>query len=117
MTLRQNWLQSSYGRKHGRYGLKLRAGGYKIALCSNLAASYGPALLGVLPETADALILSYQTGFIKPEAGIYGLVCEKLNLPPQSIFFTGDTQLADVDGPKAFGMEAELIEPFIKRAK
>lgn len=93
----------------------LKQSGYKIALCSNLALPYGPALLKALPGETDALILSYETGFIKPEAEIYQLVCDKLGLPAQNILFTGDTLLADVTGPKAFGMEAELIDAFVAR--
>lgn len=93
----------------------LRAGGYKIAICSNLAADYGPALIKQLPFAPDELILSYETGYIKPEAEIYRLVCDALNMPPEAILFTGDTQSADVDGPIAFGMDAELIDPFTNR--
>lgn len=93
----------------------LRAGDYKIALCSNLALSYGPPLLKKLPGKADALILSFEQGCIKPEPLIYQKVCEALSLPPEAILFTGDTLAADVDGPRAFGMEAELINPFTQR--
>jgi len=93
----------------------LRAGGYKIALCSNLALSYGRPLLEKLPGQPDALILSYESGFIKPEPDIYRLVCDRLSLPADAILFTGDTEAADVDGPRAFGMEAELIGPFTER--
>ena len=94
---------------------KLRAGGYKIALCSNLALSYGPPLLERLPDRPDALILSYEAGFIKPEPGIYQKVCETLSLSPDAILFTGDTKTADIDGPKAYGMEAEIIDSFTQR--
>ena len=88
----------------------LRAGGYKIGLCSNLALSYGPPLLKTLPGDPDALILSYEAGYIKPEAQIYKHVCDKLSLPAEAILFTGDTISADVDGPKAFGMQAMHID-------
>ena len=88
----------------------LRAGGYKLAICSNLALSYGPALLKQLPSDADALIMSYEAGSIKPETKIYQQVCAALNLPAEAILFTGDTPAADVDGPKVFGMQAELID-------
>ena len=88
----------------------LRAGGYKIALCSNLALSYGPPLLETLPGKTDALILSYDVGHIKPETQIYQYVCDKLSLPADAILFTGDTISADVDGPKAFGMQAIHID-------
>jgi len=94
---------------------KLRNQGIKIALCSNLAASYGARLLEILPDSPDATILSYETGFIKPELGIYAAVVAGLKMEPASILFTGDTQLADVDGPKDFGMPAMLISELEKR--
>lgn len=90
----------------------LRSQGYKIGLCSNLALDYGSPLLKTLPGVPDAQILSYDTGHIKPEPQIYRLVCDILGLAPENIVFSGDTQLADIDGPKAFGMDAELIDPF-----
>ena len=93
----------------------LRSQGYKIGLCSNLALDYGPPLLKTLPGVPDAQILSYDTGHIKPEPQIYRLVCDILGLAPENIVFSGDTQLADIDGPKAFGMDAELIDPFTIR--
>ena len=93
----------------------LRSQGYKIGLCSNLALDYGSPLLKTLPGVPDAQILSYDTGHIKPEPQIYRLVCDILGLAPENIVFSGDTQLADVDGPKAFGMKAELIDPFTIR--
>ncbi len=93
----------------------LKEQGYKIAICSNLAHPYGAPLIAALPQNPDALILSYQTGYIKPEPEIYKLVCDKLALSASNILFTGDTKSADVIGPREFGMEAELIDPFINR--
>lgn len=93
----------------------LRAGGYKLAVCSNLALSYGLPLINALPGKADALIMSYDTGYIKPEPQIYQRVCDALSLPAGAILFSGDTKSADVDGPIAFGMAAELIDPFTTR--
>lgn len=93
----------------------LKRNGYRIAICSNLALPYGPALLNALPAKPDALILSFETGFIKPEPEIYQLVCDKLELNAENILFTGDTPLADVSGPKSFGMAAELIDSLIAR--
>ncbi len=90
-------------------------GRYKIAVCSNLALSYGPTLLDKLPSQADALILSYETGTIKPEPEIYQRVCETLSLPAGSILFTGDTKSADIDGPIEFGMHALHIDELLSK--
>ena len=89
--------------------------GYKIGLCSNLALSYGPPLLDKLPSQADALILSYETGYIKPEPQIYQRVCDRLSLPANAILFTGDTQAADIDGPIEFGMNAIHIDELLSQ--
>jgi len=89
--------------------------GYKIALCSNLALDYGDPLLELLPETPDAKILSYKVGHIKPEHQIYQSVCDSLGLPPEAILFSGDTELADVTGPRSFGMSSEFIDDLMAR--
>lgn len=91
---------------------QLRADGLRIAVCSNLAAPYGPPLEAILPDRPDALILSYEAGAVKPEPEIYRLVCERLDLEPGQVLFCGDTPLADVDGPRVAGMQAMLIRAF-----
>jgi len=60
----------------------------------------------------EAIILSYEHGFIKPEPEIYALVANQLRLKPEEILFTGDTQKADIDGPQKFGMAAMHIDDF-----
>ena len=91
---------------------QLRADDLRIAVCSNLAAPYGPPLEAMLPDRPDALILSYEAGAVKPEPEIYRLVCDRLDLEPGQVLFCGDTPLADVDGPRAAGMQAMLIRAF-----
>ncbi|MET0532237.1 MAG: HAD family hydrolase [Microvirga sp.] len=95
----------------------LRERGLRIAVCSNLALPYGPPLLAALPDTPDAVILSYEVGLVKPDPAIFRLVCTRLELQPAEILFVGDTQLADIDGPRAIGMPAMLIADFEPIAK
>lgn len=90
----------------------LRRQGVRIGVCSNLAAPYGPPLLACLPEPPDACVLSYAVGHAKPEPAIYGVVCDRLGLPPDRILFVGDTPSADVDGPRAYGMRAVHVADF-----
>lgn len=91
----------------------LRQSEIKIGVCSNLALPYGKPLLGALPETPDALVLSYEVGVAKPDPAIFHLVCERLELSPAEILFVGDTPSADIDGPKAIGMPAMHISEFM----
>lgn len=93
----------------------LRQSEIKIGVCSNLALPYGHALLRALPDTPDALVLSYEVGLAKPDPAIFHLVCERLELCPAEILFVGDTPSADIDGPKAIGMPAMHISEFMAR--
>ena len=64
------------------------------------------------PGPADACVLSYAVGHAKPERAIYGVVCDRLGLPPDRVLFVGDTPSADVDGPRAYGMRALHVAEF-----
>jgi HAD superfamily hydrolase (TIGR01509 family) len=75
----------------------LRESGLRIGVCSNLALPYGPPLLSVLPDTPDAVILSYEVGMVKPDPAIFRLVCDRLDLKPAEILFVGDTPSADIE--------------------
>jgi len=65
-----------------------------------------------LPDTPDAVILSYEVGLVKPDPAIFRLVCDRLGLQPAEILFVGDTPAADIEGPCAIGMSAMLISEF-----
>jgi HAD superfamily hydrolase (TIGR01509 family) len=90
----------------------LRDSGLRIGVCSNLALPYGPPLLSALPDTPDAVILSYEVGLLKPDPAIFHLVCDRLGFLPAEILFVGDTPSADIEGPRAIGMPAMLISDF-----
>lgn len=86
-----------------------RAAGLRLAVCSNLAAEYGPAVLGLLPGL-DAYILSYEVGLAKPDPAIFQRVCDTLGCAPGELVFVGDSKRCDVDGPRAFGMQARHLD-------
>ncbi|MBO1908095.1 HAD-IA family hydrolase [Microvirga sp. 3-52] len=90
----------------------LRERGLRIGICSNLALPYGAPLVSALPDTPDAMILSYEVGLVKPDPAIFRLVYDRLGLQPAEILFVGDTPSADIDGPQAIGMPAMLISEF-----
>ena len=87
----------------------LRSKGYRIGLCSNLAAPYGAPVKAMLPSL-DAYAWSYEAGAIKPEPAIYQYLLGQLGCAAGDILFIGDTPSADRDGPLAFGMAARLID-------
>ena len=91
---------------------RLREAELKVGLCSNLAAPYGAPLRGLVPDGADAEVLSYEVGHIKPEPEIYQLVAERLAVPASRILFVGDTSKADIERPRASGMQAMDIRAF-----
>jgi HAD superfamily hydrolase (TIGR01549 family) len=88
----------------------LRQRGLKIGICSNLAAPYGAKLLKAMPDQPDAVVFSYEVGLQKPEPEIYQHVSQKIALPAGRILFVGDSARNDVNGPKAVGMKAVLVE-------
>lgn len=86
--------------------LRLRERGFRIGLCSNLATPYAEPLRTRLPIQLDAYAWSFEVGAIKPDPKIYRSICNALALAPENILFVGDTYIADVEGPRAFGMQA-----------
>lgn len=87
---------------------QLSQAGFKIALCSNLAAPYGKAVYPLL-SGFDAYAWSYEVGAIKPDPQIYQYLIDQLACTADEVLFIGDTPLADVEGPTAVGMSARLI--------
>ena len=88
---------------------QLRALGYRIGLCTNLAKPYGVAVHALLPGL-DAYVFSYKVGFKKPQPEIYQAACDALNCRPEEVLFIGDNREADLEGPQAFGMQARVID-------
>lgn len=87
----------------------LRGRCFRVGLCSNLAAPYGPAVHDLLPDL-EAHIFSYQVGAVKPEPAIYETVCRAMRCRPRDVLFIGDSQRADFEGPTAFGMQARHLD-------
>lgn len=81
----------------------------KVAVCSNLAAAYGPAVRALLPGL-DAYVLSFEQEVAKPDPAIYQAVCDALQCRPSEVLFIGDSHRCDVRGPQAFGMPARGLD-------
>jgi HAD superfamily hydrolase (TIGR01509 family) len=88
----------------------LKQRGFKLGLCSNLAQDYAAPVLALLPFALDAHVWSFDAAAIKPEPSIYAQACRALGCAPGEVLMVGDTLEADVDGPRAFGMQALLLD-------
>lgn len=88
----------------------LRDRGIKIALCSNLAAPYGPPVLDMLPVKPDFCAWSYEAGAVKPQADIYRYLCAGIDCRPDEVLMIGDTPEADMLGPRRFGMHGYHLD-------
>ncbi|MCS4089754.1 HAD family hydrolase [Rhizobium sp. BK176] len=89
----------------GRYLDMLDWRGFPYAVCSNLAHGYGERVKELVPN-AVGYVMSYEVGAYKPQPAIYHAVVDLLDVDPSRILFVGDTERADVDGPRAAGMKA-----------
>ena len=88
-----------------KHELKLK---YKLGFLSNasddwLSDMFTSSQLGLF----DAFVLSYQTGYAKPEPQIYGIMADKLGVRLDECIFFDDRQ-DYVDGAISTGMKAFL---------
>jgi putative hydrolase of the HAD superfamily len=66
-----------------------------------------------LDDVVDAVITSARVGVRKPHPAIYEAVLRDLDVPAEEserVLFVGDSLSADVEGPRAFGMRAVLLD-------
>ncbi|EJO5753567.1 HAD family hydrolase [Salmonella enterica] len=84
----------------------LTARNIPFAICSNLASPYGSVLERLLISHQFIRCMSYEVGFIKPDPEIYRTVTATAQVDPAECLFVGDTLLADVEGPRQYGMRA-----------
>ncbi len=84
---------------------------YKIGLISNTPRENTEQFLfkSGLDKLFDALILSYEVKFRKPDSRIYQLAVKKLGLKPEKILFIDDHQKS-LDGAVEVGMQVLLYE-------
>jgi putative hydrolase of the HAD superfamily len=88
---------------------RLRGQGIKIGLVSNSARDVRAfAQHHALP--IDAGISSFHHGKTKPHASIFRAVLELLEVEPPDALMVGDTIADDVDGARAIGMQAVLLD-------
>lgn len=89
----------------------LRAVGLRLGVISNWGWS-APELLHDLELAAhfEALTISARVGFQKPHASIYRHALESMRVAAQAAIHVGDSYRADVEGARAAGIGAVLID-------
>lgn len=87
----------------------LQDAGVKTAVCSNLAAPYGPSVRRLLPGLS-AYGFSYSVGAAKPDPNIYNATCSMLCIDlgqqraGERVVMIGDSLQCDRDGPAHVGI-------------
>jgi HAD superfamily hydrolase (TIGR01509 family) len=95
-----------------------RKAGHRVGALSNDAyAIQGPAFFASRPEFAalDAFVDSTDIGARKPDPTAYRAAATALHLVPEEIVFLDDTPEC-VDGARAIGMAAVLVDPLDRRS-
>lgn len=95
---------------------ELRKHGIKTAVVSNSPWGSPPDLwgreierLGLVPYF-DALCFCGEVGWRKPAKPIFHLALNRLGVEPADCLFVGDRPKWDIEGPRAIGMNAVLID-------
>jgi putative hydrolase of the HAD superfamily len=88
---------------------ELRRAGMKIGLVSNSARDMHAFALHHRLDV-DAAISSFAHGKTKPHASIFRAVLDLLEVAPKEAAMVGDTVADDVDGARAVGMRAILLD-------
>ncbi|HZS25322.1 MAG TPA: HAD family hydrolase [Gaiellaceae bacterium] len=88
---------------------RLRSVGIKLGLVSNSARDVGEFARHHALDI-DAGISSFHHGKTKPHASIFRAVLELLEVEPAEAVMVGDTVADDIDGARAIGMRAVLLD-------
>jgi putative hydrolase of the HAD superfamily len=88
-----------------------KSAGYKLAIVSNAEGQVeADAKRFGLAKYFDVIIDSHIVGVAKPDPRIFQIALERLGVGPEEVKFTGDIYSIDVDGARAAGIEARLID-------
>lgn len=85
---------------------------YKLGMLSNAGANFLPTLFSDKQIALfDAVALSFETGFIKPNEEAYQIICDRLDVEPEACVFLDD-QERFVTAAREFGMQAIQFQDF-----
>ena len=98
--------------------LYLKKNGKKLCLLSNadiIDVMYWEK--SPLFNLFDEAIFSYEVGYLKPQAEIYQIALEKMNVNPEKSIFIGDGGSDELSGAKKSGIKTILTGYLLKRDK
>jgi HAD superfamily hydrolase (TIGR01509 family) len=85
--------------------------GTRLAIVSNIALDIRPALeRWGIASALDAVILSYEVGYVKPDPRIFQLAADSLGVDPTDCLMIGDSEHDDVGGA-VLGMQCLIARP------
>jgi len=88
-----------------------KSAGYKLAIVSNAEGQVeADAKRFGLAKYFDVIIDSHIVGVAKPDPRIFRIALERLGVGPDEAKFTGDIYSIDVEGARAAGIEARLVD-------
>jgi FMN phosphatase YigB (HAD superfamily) len=84
---------------------------YAIGLISNISSDWITSEFLTLDEQQlfDTMVLSYETGMIKPDPRMYMLACERLRVAPHEALMVDDREQY-VEGAREIGMSGIVYE-------
>jgi len=88
-----------------------KSAGYRLAIVSNAEGQVeaDARRFGLVPYF-DVIIDSHVVGVAKPDPRIFQIALERLGVAPDEVRFAGDIYSIDVEGARAAGIEARLID-------
>ena len=91
---------------------RLRAAGIRMAVVSNSEGTIEATLREIgLGRHLDTVVDSWIVGVAKPDPRIFRLALDRLGVAADDALMVGDTPAADIDGARAAGIRAVLIDP------
>jgi HAD superfamily hydrolase (TIGR01549 family) len=88
-----------------------KSAGYRLAIVSNAEGQVeADAKRFRLAKYFDVIIDSHIVGVAKPDPRIFRIALERLDAAPEEVRFAGDIYSIDVEGARAAGIEARLID-------
>lgn len=93
--------------------VKLRDAGLKLAVVSNSEGNIEAALADVgLRPLLETVVDSAVVGVAKPSPQIFNIALERIGVAREDAIMVGDSPTGDIEGAKAAGIRAALLDPF-----